>query len=344
MPVLDSDRVSPVPVRGWLMREVALAVILVGGLFLAGGFTQAATPTDRFPQKSMRVIVPYAPGGGTDFAARIIGQKMTENWGQPVIVDNRPGASATIGTDIVAKAPPDGYTFGSINAEHAIVPSIYPKIPYDPLKDFVPVTQTVTFSYVLVVHPAVPASSVKELIAAIKARGGRFNFGTAHWSGGHLAGELFKLRAGLDMTHIPYKGTGPAITDLLSGQISMMFSTAPPALPHVKSGRLRALAVTAGKRSPLLPDLPTVAEGGLAGFEATGWSGFIAPARTPAAVVEKLSQEIARVLALPDVREKLVQSGVEPVGSRPAEFGAFVARELAQWSKVIRDANLRAEQ
>ncbi len=196
----------------------------------------------------------------------------------------------------------------------------------------------------LVVHPSVQASSVKDVIAAIKARGGRFNFGTAHWSVGHLAGELFKLRAGVEMTHIPYKGTGPAITDLLGGQISLMFSTAPPALPHVKTGKLRAIAITATQRSPLLPDLPTVAESGIPGFEATGWNGFVAPGRTPAPIVAKLNREIVRILALPDVRDRLARSGVEPVGSQPEQFASHIARELAQWARVVKDANLRLEQ
>jgi tripartite-type tricarboxylate transporter receptor subunit TctC len=326
------------------MRFEATGLLFAGALLAYAA--QAAMPPEaaRFPERPIRIIVPFAPGGGTDFIARLAGPRISERWGQPVIIDNRPGASATIGADIVAKAPADGYTFGIINAEHTIVPSVYLKMPYHPVRDFSPITQTVDQFYVLVVHPSVQASSVKEVIGAIKARGGRFNFGTAHWSVGHLAGELFKLRAGVEMTHIPYKGTGPAITDLLGGQISLMFSTAPPALPHVRAGKLRAIAITATSRSPLLPDLPTVAESGMPGFEASGWNGFVAPGRTPRPIVAKLNQEIVRILALPDVRDQLARSGVEPVGSQPGQFASHIERELAKWAKVVKDANLRLEQ
>jgi len=325
------------------LRSVTL---IAGALSVAASMmpaAQAAAPdaTARFPEKPIRIVVPFAPGGGTDFMARLVGQKMSEHVGQPVIIDNRAGAAGIIGTEIIARARPDGYTFGIINAEHTIVPSLSPKVPYDPIRDFAPITQNITQFYVMVIHPSVEAKTVKEVIAAVKARGGRFNFGTSQWSVGHLAGELFKLRAGLDMTHIPYKGTGPALADLLSGQFSLMFSTAPPALPHVKAGRLRAIAITATKRSPSLPDLPTVAESGLPGFEATGWNGFVAPGPTPAPVVARLNAEIVRALNLPDMRERLVSLAVEPVAGSPGDFAAYIKREVAQWARVVKEGGLR---
>ena len=313
---------------------------------VAAPCVQAASgaPAPTFPAKPIRLIVPFAPGGGTDFVGRLVAQKLTDALGQPVVVDNRAGASGTIGADIVAKAPPDGYTIGMISAEHTIVPSMMKKMPYRLAGDFAPVTQSTTQFYIMVVNPAVPAQSVKELIAAIKAAGGRFNFGTSQFSVGHLAGELLKVRAGLQMTHIPYKGTGPAITDLLGGQISLMFSTLPPALPHTKTGRLRALAISASRRSPLLPDMPTVAESGIPGFEATGWNGFLLPARTPRTIVAKLHQEIVRVLSLPDVQERYARAAIEPVGSTSEEFGALIASELTKWAKVAKEAGLRTEE
>ena len=321
-----------------LSRRVA-APLLATLVCASGVFAAEAT----YPTKPIRIIVPFAPGGGTDIVARIVGAKVSESWGQSVIIDNRGGGGATIGTDLIAKSAPDGYTFGSINSEQAIVPNIQ-KVPFDPIGDFTPLTQSVTFSYVMVVHPSIPATTVKEVIADIRAKGGRFNFGTAHFSAGHLAGELFKLRTGVPMTHIPYKGTGPAITDLLGGQISLMFSTAPPALPLVKAGKLRAIAITAAKRSSLMPDLPTVAESGVSGFEVTGWSGFVGPARIPPVIVARLNRELVRVLNLPDVRDRLYASGVEPVGNPSAVFGAHLANELKQWGGVIREAKLKLEQ
>jgi tripartite-type tricarboxylate transporter receptor subunit TctC len=308
----------------------------------------AAQPEDsagvaRYPDKPIRLIVPFAPGGGTDFVSRLIGQKLTERLGQTVVIDNRAGASGSIGADMVAKAAPDGYTIGAISAEQAIVANVR-KMPYDLVRDFAPITQTTTQFYILVVNPAVPATSVKELIAAIKAAGGRFNFGTSAWSVGHLAGELFKLRTGAEMTHIAFKGTGPATTALLGGEISLMFSTAPPAVPLIKAGRLRALGITAAKRSPLMPELPTVAEAGVEGFEATGWNGLLMTAKTPKAIVAKLHREIVDVLALPDVQERYARAGIEPVGGKSEAFGTLIAQEMAKWGKVVRDANLKMDE
>ncbi len=302
-----------------------------------------AGEAQRFPSKPIRLIVPFAPGGGTDFVSRLVGQKLTERLGHAVVIDNRAGASGTIGADLVAKAAPDGYTIGAITAEHAIVANVR-KTPYDLVRDFAPITQSTTQFYVLIVHPAVAATSVKELVVAIKSAGGRFNFGTSAWSVGHLSGELLKLRTGVEMTHIAFKGTGPAISALLGGEISLMFSTAPPAVPLIKAGRVRALGITAAKRSPLMPDLPAIAESGVAGFEATGWNGFLVAAKTPGAIVENLNREIARTLALPDVQERYARAGIEPVGGRPEEFGRLIALEIAKWGKVVKEARLKADE
>ena len=321
--------------------SLAMAISCVANLGHAAQSTEAADAA-RFPEKPIRLIVPFAPGGGTDFVSRLVGQKLTERLGQTVIIDNRAGASGSIGADMVAKAAPDGYTIGAISAEQTVFSNLR-KMPYDLVKDFAPITQSTTQFYILVVHPAVAAVSVKELIVVGKA-GGRLNFGASPWSVGHLAGELFKLRTGVDMMHISYKGTGPAIADLLGGQISLMFSTAPPAVPLIKAGRLRALGITAEKRSPLMPELPTVAESGIAGFEATGWNGFLATGKTPKLIVAKLHREIVRVLGLPDVQERYARAGIEPVGGGAEEFGVLITQEIAKWGKVVKDANLKADE
>jgi len=303
----------------------------------------AAADQARYPERPVRIIVPFAPGGGADFVARIVGQKLSETWSQAVVVENRGGASTTIGTDLVAKASPDGYTMGIVTAEHAIVPSIYKRMPYQ-LRDFAPITQTVTQTYIMTINPSIPATTVNELIAHVRSRKDRFNFGTAGWSVGHLAGELFKLRTGLTMTHIPYKGGGLVVIDLVGGQISLMFATPPTVMPNIKAGRLRAIATTSPKRSTLIPDLPTVAESGLPGFEATGWNGFLVPSRTPKALVARLNQDMVRVLALPDVQERMTRTGVETVGGTPEAFGTYIASEAAKWARLIKDANLDTEQ
>jgi tripartite-type tricarboxylate transporter receptor subunit TctC len=309
----------------------------------AGCNATAAEPGS-YPTKSIRLVVPFAPGGGTDFVSRLVGQKLGESLQQSVVIDNRAGASGSIGADMVAKAVPDGYTIVAITAEHTVFPAVQKKMPYDLARDFVPITQTTAQSYVLVVQPSLAATNVKELVALIKAGGGQVNFGTSQWSVGHLAGELFKLRTGVDMTHIPFKGTGPALIGLFSGQISLMFSTAPPVAPHIKSGKLRALGITATKRSPLMPDLPTIAEAGVAGFEALGWNGFLAPARTPQVIVARLNREVARILALPDVRERYATAGIEPVGGSSEAFGTLIRAELVKWAQVVRDAKLRTDE
>lgn len=319
-----------------------LAIALAAAVLLLPSNLAVSAELLRFPDKPIRLIVPFSPGGGTDFMARVVGQKLTERWGQQVVVDNRSGASGTIGTNIVAKSQPDGYTLVMVSTDFAIVPNIHRNMPYS-VKELAPITQASTQTYILVLHPSVPANSVKELIVAIRSKKGGFNFGTAHWSTGHLTGELFKLRAGVEMTHIPYKGAGPAIIDLVGGQISLMFAPVLPVQPHLRSGKLRAIAVTAAQRSSLLPELPTLAEAGFPGLEATGWHGFLAPAKTPKAILEQLHSGIVQALNMPDVQQKFASSGFQTVGGSPAAFATLIAKDMAKWANVIKDGKLQLD-
>ena len=305
----------------------------------------AAAAADAYPAKPVRFVVAFPPGGGTDIIARSIAQKLTERIAQQVVVDNRPGAGGNIGTDIVAKSAPDGYTMlmGSAGPL-AINASLFGKMPFDPIKDLAPVTLAASTPNVLVVHPSLRAATVKELIALAKARPGEINFASSgHGTPAHLAGELFNSMAGVKMVHVPYKGAAPALADLLGGQVQLMFSTMPPALPHVKDGKLRALAVTSAKRSPAAPDLPTLDEIALPGFEANTWHGVVVPAGTPATIVARLNREIVAILHLPEVVERLSGQGAEPVGSTPEEFAAYIRSETLKWAKVVRDSGAKAE-
>jgi len=305
----------------------------------------AAAAADAYPAKPVRFVVAFPPGGGTDIIARSIAQKLTERIAQQVVVDNRPGAGGNIGTDIVAKSAPDGYTMlmGSAGPL-AINASLFGKMPFDPIKDLAPVTLAASTPNVLVVHPSLRAATVKELIALAKARPGEINFASSgHGTPAHLAGELFNSMAGVKMVHVPYKGAAPALADLLGGQVQLMFSTMPPALPHVKDGKLRALAVTSAKRSPAAPDLPTLDEIALPGFEANTWHGVVVPAGTPATIVARLNREIVAILHLPEVVERLSCQGAEPVGSTPEEFAAYIRSETLKWAKVVRDSGAKAE-
>lgn len=298
-----------------------------------------------YPSKSIRLIVPFPPGGPADILSRAIGQKLTDSWGQQVVVDNRAGAGGTIGSDLAAKGAPDGYTLlmGFVGT-HAINPSLYSSLPYDNVKSFEPVSLVATATIILVLHPSLPAKSVKELIALAKSKPGELTFGSpGNGTPQHLAGELFNTMAGVKMTHVPFKGAVPAINDLLGGRISLIFSSAPPALPHVATGKLRALAVTSGKRSSVSPDLPTVAESGLPGFEVINWYGVLAPARTPKTIVEKLNTEIAKVTKMPDVKERLSSVGIEALSSTPAQFAAFIKEETAKWAKVVKFSGARLD-
>ena len=313
-----------------LVMSIALIAISAGD-----GFAQS------YPSKPIHFIVPWTAGGPTDLVARIVGQKLTESWGQPVVVENRPGAGGQIGLEIVAKATPDGYTLGENNNGDSISVSLYKKLPYDIIKDFSPVTQMVWAPFILVVHPSVPAKSVKELIELAKSNPGKLNFGSAGIGvASHLTGELFKKMAGVDIVHIPYKGQSQATTDLLGGQVSMMFNNPVTALPLIKSGKLRALAVTSAKRSPVVPDLPAIAESGLPGYDVITWYGVLAPAGTPKEIVTKLNTEIVRILYMPDLQERLAAVSQHPIGNTPEEFAAVIKSEIAKWAKVIKDSGI----
>ena len=295
-----------------------------------------------YPNKPVRLIVPFAPGGSNDIVARIVGYKFAESFGQQVIIDNRGGASGIIGTDIAAKAAPDGYTLLMMSLTIAVNPSLYRKLPYDTEKDLAPVTLVASAPLILVVHPSLPVKSLKDFIAHAKANPGKLNFG----SGGpgttpHLAGEVLKSMAGLQMTHVPYKGGGPALADLIGGQLQLMLENIPSTLPLVKSGKLRVLAVSGLTRSTLVPEVPTLDEAGLKGYEIVGWNGLFLPAATPNAIVSRLHAETVKALALPDVKERLSGMGAEGVGNTPAQFTAFVKSEIRKWAQVVRDAGLR---
>ncbi len=299
-----------------------------------------AASAAEYPNKPIRMLVGFAPGGGTDTTSRAIAGKLSERLGQQVIIDNRPGAAGNIATAITSQANPDGYTIlmGTI-AALAINPSLYKKLPFDPLKDVLPVTRAVDSTNILVVHPSVPAKSVKELIALAKTKslnGGSSGVGGA----GHLALELFNLQAGTKIVHVPYKGGGPSIVDLVAGNIDLIFATAASAMPHIKSGRIRALAVTTAKRSGLVPELPTISEAGLKGFEANNWYGVLVPAGTPRSIINRLNKEVVAVLNLPDVKEFLFKQGLDTAPSTPEEFGAYIRSEKAKWEKVIKAAGL----
>ncbi len=296
-----------------------------------------------FPSKPVRMIVPLAPGGSTDVLARLIGAKLTELWSQNVIVENKPGGGTTIGVDFVAKAPPDGYTILMVTSAYSVNFSLMQKVPYKP-SDFVALSNAAQTPNVLAVHPSLPVKTLKELIALLKARPGQLTFSSGGVGGStHLAGELFKLLAHVDMVHVPYKGGSPAVTDLVAGQVSMTFGNLTTVLPFARAGRLRALAVTSAKRSPALPEMQTMAEAGVPGFEAATWNGLIAPAALPAETVAKLNADIVKVLGMADVRERLAANALEPIGDSSAAFQAFINAEIARWSKVVKTANLKAE-
>ena len=298
-----------------------------------------------YPAKPIRIIVPFPPGGIADLFARVIGQKFGETWGQPGVVENRPGAGGNIGAEIVAKSPADGYTLvtGSIGT-HAVNVSIFSKLAYDPIRDFAPVALIMEAEGLLVLHPSVPVKSVKELIALAKARPGQIAYASAgHGTASHLAGELFKSLAKVDMVHVPYKGNVPALTDLIAGQTSLLFATMPTALPHVQSGRLKALAVASIARSPAAPQLPTIAESALPGYAVTNWIGFFAPAGTPRDVVTKLNAEVVRVMQAPDIQKRLATEGAKFSPWTPDQFAAFVKAEISKWAKVVKEAGIRVD-
>jgi len=305
----------------------------------------AAVAAQPYPAKPIRIVVPFPAGGIADLFARVIGQKFNETWGQPVVVDNRPGAGGNIGAEIVAKSPPDGYTLvmGSIGT-HSVNVSLFSKLAYDPIRDFAPVALVMEAEGLLVLHPSVPVKTVKELIALAKARPGQVAYASAgHGTAGHLSGELFKSMAKVDMVHVPYKGNVPAITDLIAGQTSLLFATMPTVLPQVQAGRLKALAVTSSARSPAAPELPTIAEAALPGYSVTNWIGIFTPAGTPREAVSKLNGEIIRIMQAPDIQRRLAIEGAKFTAKTPEEFGAFVRSEIAKWAKVVKDAGIRVD-
>ena len=319
-------------------------VILCAGMLLTLAAT--AAQAQAYPARPIRFVVPYAPGGPLDLIARAIGQKLTEATGQPVVVDNKPGAGGNIGADIVAKAAPDGYTIvmGAV-ATHAINPTLYPKIPYDPVKDFTPVAMVAVVPNVLVVNPALPVKSVKELIDFAKAKPSYLNFASGSTgSTGHLAGELFNALAGVQMVHIPYKGGAPAMADLLAGQVQLMFDNLANALPQVKAGKLRALAVTTAQRSAFAPDLPTLAEAGVPGFDLTTWFGIFLPGNAPRDIVLRLNTEINKALNAPDMKDRLEKMGAEPpANNTPERFAAFIKVEFDKYARVIKASGAKVE-
>jgi len=297
-----------------------------------------------YPARSIRVIVGFPPGSGADITARVIGAKAGEALAQQVIVDNRPGAASNIAAELAAKAPADGYTLFIGTVANTINATLYPRLPFDFARDFAPVALTTAAPNVLVVHTSVPAKSVKELIALAKSRPGQLNYASAGTgTAPHLSGELFNAMAGVRMVHIPYKGSPPAVTDLLAGEVALMFSPSSTVLPHVKTGRLRALAVTTAARLPSLPELPTVAESGLKGYETITWFGFVAPAKTPQAIVARLNAEIVKVLALPDVRNQFAIQGIEVIGGTPEQFASYIRDEIAKWARAIKLSGAKAE-
>ena len=307
------------------------------------GCVCGAAPAQDYPARPMRWVSPWPPGGANDIFSRIIAQRLSETLGQPVVVENRPGAAGAIGTEAVAKSPADGYTLtlGS-SPTHAIAPSLNPALPYDPLRDFDAVTLVAVVPNVLVVNPALPVTSVRELVALAKSRPGTLNFASAgNGTSQHLSGELFKVMAGVDMVHVPYKGTAPALAELLAGQVQLTFDNIPALLPHIQSGKLRALAVTPATRSAALPNLPTVAEAGVAGYDASVWFGVFVPAGTPRPLVLRLHGEIARALAAPEIKSRMAALGAEVSGIGPDAFRDFWRKEIPKWAEVVKAAGIK---
>jgi tripartite-type tricarboxylate transporter receptor subunit TctC len=316
----------------------------IGIVALSATIATAPAHAQQFPSRPIRLISPYPPGGGNDVLARLIADKMGDGLGQRVVVDNRAGANTIVGTDIVAKSAPDGHTMVLVPNSFVTNPGFYAKLPYDTVRDFAPVALVALSPQMLVVNPSVPATTVKELIALAKARPGFYSYGSSgNGSVGHLAMALFDMMASVKMEHIAYKGTAPAVTELLGGQIPLMMSSMLSVLPQVRAGKLRLLAVTTARRSPALPDTPTIAEAGVPGYEATLWYGLVAVAHTPATILERLSSEVEKTLREPDIIEKLSRQGVEPYFHGPQQFAARVREEIPKWAKVIKDAGVRVE-
>jgi tripartite-type tricarboxylate transporter receptor subunit TctC len=313
---------------------MALAAAAVGAAFAQAGY----------PGKPVRMVVPSSAGGGTDIVARIMAPELSKRLGQQVVIDNRPGAGTMIGIEVAAKSPPDGYTLLMGLSTLAINSALYKKVPYDPQRDFAPITQAVSSASIIVVHPSVPVKTLKELIAFARARPGQINYasaGTGTYP--HMTMELFLSMARLKMVHIPYKGTGPAMIDMVAGQVATMAATILTGMPQIRAGRLRPLGITSAARSPIVPDIPTVAESGLPGYESVQWYGMLAPARTPRDIITRLHGEATRVLQQPEIKARFAGDGADPVGSTPEEFTRYIQSELTKWAKVARDAGIQQE-
>jgi len=298
-----------------------------------------------YPNKTIRILVGFAPGGSTDIVARLIAQEMTKNVGQQVVVDNRPGAGGNIAAELTSKAPPDGHTlFACTTGVFAIQPFLYSKLPYDPDKGLAPVTQTGSLPYIIVMHPSLPAKNVKEFIAIAKARPGQINYASSGiGTASHLSAALFASAAGINMVHVPYKGTGNAMSDLLAGQVVLLFDQPVSSLPLVQAGKLRVLGISSGRRFSTLKDIPTIAEQGLPGFEAISWAGICAPGGTPKPIVDRIYNEVAKVLKVPELRDRLLRDGIEPVGSTPEQYTEHIKKEAVKWGKVVKDSGARVD-
>jgi tripartite-type tricarboxylate transporter receptor subunit TctC len=322
------------------MRARSITVLILALAAVAG-----VSSAQNYPSRPIRFIVPFPPGGGNDVMARIIGQKFTDAFGQQVVIDNRGGAGGNIGTETAARAAPDGYTLflGGVGS-HGTNPGLQSKLPYDPIKDFAPVSQIASASLVVVANPGLPAKTIGELVQYAQSRPGQINYASSGTGSiAHLSVELFNAMAKIKLQHVPYKGTGPALTDLLSGQVQLLFNSALSMLPQIRANRVRALAVTSATRITPLPEVPTLAEAGVPGYDATSWYGVLAPARTPRAIIDKLHAEVAKAVRAPDLRDRLLNEGAIPVGNTPEQFAVFIQRELERWAKVIKDAGIRVE-
>ena len=325
-----------------MKATVRFASLFLPACMAAGNIANAADAP--YPAKPVRFIIPFAPGGGNDIVGRMLGAKLSEAWNQQVVIDNRPGAGGNIAAETTARAAPNGYTLFQFNIANTMAPALFKKLAYDPQRDFAPVTQIGSTPFILCVHPSVPVKSVAELIAYAKAQPEKLNYGSSGNGGStHLVTELFKTMAAVNLTHIPYNGAGPALTEVIGGQVQLMFLVPATALPNMRNGRLRALGISSAKRSALAPEVPTVAEAGVAGFEGGAWYGTVFAAKTPPAVVRKVHDDIVRALQLPDIRERMTAAGVEVVGSSTEEFARFIKAEISKWARVVALSGARAE-
>ena len=323
------------------MKTLYACLAIVGALSSVAAHAQSSAP---YPARPIRIVVPQTPGASTDMTARLIAQRLSPVLGQPVIVENRPGAGSIVGTEIVAKATPDGHTLLVVASSIVLNPILQKNLPFDPQRDLALIAQLSSFPNLLVVHPAVPAKTVQELVALAKAKPGTLNYGSAGTATGtHLSAELFKYMTGTDMVHVPYKGGGAAIPALLGGQVQLMFSTTVAALPQVRAGKLRALGVTSAKRTPSAPDVPTIAEAGVPGYDHSAWNGLFAPAKTPRAIISRLNGEVVQILHSPDIKAIFLKEGAESVGNKPEEFAAILKSESMKWTKLVQASGMKAD-